>query len=395
MSDLKRKQTIVLIKCCILVACSIGLIDNCIGLFYTPVSEALGAGRGRVAAIATIISISQAFGGQAVARIIKKVPINVVMCAGTVMTSAGLFLFSFLPRLEHFYVIAVIIGLGDICYKNMTISIVLRSWFGEKTASRLGIAMAFSGLAAAVMSPILGTIISSSGYRAGFRLLALLIAVLSIPAAYTCRTRDDSAVSGGSGSKAEGKDAVRTVIPARSMAVMLLIPAFVAGIIGMNTHFSSYAVTLGYSLSFGATVVSFQSIFNSVWKLVFGVIADRIGAARTCMVYLVMIVFSCAILMTMTQSPAAILAGVSIFPAVFSIPTIGIPTIVQDMAKERYGEVYATANMITTLGYAAFTSLYGTISDRAEVYIPCLLIVAVCAVLCAAVCFAAGRQEKA
>ena len=395
MSDLKRKQTIVLIKCCILVACSIGLIDNCIGLFYTPVSEALGAGRGRVAAIATIISISQAFGGQVVARIIKKVPINLVMCAGTVMTSAGLFLFSFLPRLEHFYVIAVIIGLGDICYKNMTISIVLRSWFGEKTASRLGIAMAFSGLAAAVMSPILGTIISSSGYRAGFRLLALLIAVLSIPAAYTCRTRDDSSASGGSGQKAEGKDAVRTVIPARSMAVMLLIPAFVAGIIGMNTHFSSYAVTLGYSLSFGATVVSFQSIFNSVWKLVFGVIADWIGAARTCMVYLVMIVFSCVILMTMTQSPAAILAGVSIFPAVFSIPTIGIPTIVQDMAKERYGEVYATANMITTLGYAAFTSLYGTISDRAGVYIPCLLIVAVCAILCAAVCYAAGRQEKA
>jgi len=396
MTELSKKQMSILIKCCILVGCSIGLISNCIGIFYTPIAESLGTGRGQVAVISTIISLSSAFAGQGVARLIKKKPINIVMCIGVIMTSVGILLLSYVRKLPYFYILAAVIGIGDICFKNLTVSIVLRSWFGGRSASKLGIAMAFTGIAAAVMNPILGRIISSAGYQTAFRLLAVMIAALSLPAAYTTHLNENEEDAPVKGKDGQTVRKGRTQIPVFVMAMLCMMPLCIAGATGMNTHFSSYAVTLGYSLSFGATVVSFQSIFNSVWKIVYGILADRVGAVKSCLIYLGITIAACLMLMTLTKIPAGIIAAVCLYPAAFSVSTVGMPTIVQNVAKERYGEVFATVNMLQTIGYATFTSLYGVISDRAGAYLPCLMIVIVCAVLCGFTCIFSekGRAEK-
>ena len=162
----------------------------------------------------------------------------------------------------------------------------------------------------------------------------------------------------------------------------------------MNTHFSSYAVTLGYTLGFGATVVSFQSIFNSVWKLVYGVLADRIGAVKSCVIYLILTIVSCILLIVLTKLPAGIIVGVSIFPMAFSVSTVGMPTIIQEVSKERFAEVFATANMVQSIGYALFTSIYGMISDAAGVYLPCLILVIVCATICGVTCLTIAKKGK-
>ena len=400
-----KKQLGILIKCCISVACSIGLISNCIGIFYTPMAESLITGRGQIAVISTIISIASALTGPIVAKLIKKYPIHIVMSIGVLLTALGMVLLSFIRVLPILYVIAAVIGIGAICFKNLTVSIVLRSWFGSKSASKLGIAMAMTGVVAAVMNPVLSSIIEASSYETAFRVLALIIAVLGLPAVYTIRLGDADApkpvpaaeaVDGASGADAIKAEAPqKTQIPMILMIMMtVLMPITIAGATGMNTHFSSYAVTLGYTLGFGATVVSFQSIFNSVWKLVYGILAERIGSVKSCVIYLAFTILSCVMLIVLTKVPAGIILGVSLFPMAFSVSTVGMPTIIQEVSRERFADVFATANMVQSIGYALFTSIYGMISDKAGVYLPCLILVIVCAGICGAVCVIITRKAK-
>ena len=401
---MNKKQLGVLIRCCICTACSIGLISNCIGIFYTPMAESLVTGRGQISVISTIISIASALTGPIIAKLIRKFPIQVVMTIGVSLTALGMLLLSFIRLLPILYVIAAVIGIGTICFKNLTVSIVLRSWFGNKSASKLGIAMAMTGVVAAVMNPVLSSIISANSYETGFRVLALIIAALGLPASLTIRLGDADtpkpapAAEAGAAAAAEPDKAPaiqKTQIPVLLMVLMtILMPITIAGATGMNTHFSSYAVTLGYTLGFGATVVSFQSIFNSVWKLVYGVMADRIGAVKSCVIYLAITVLSCVMLLVFTGLPAGIIIGVSLFPMAFSVSTVGMPTIIQEVSRERFAEVFATANMVQSIGYALFTSLYGMISDKAGVYLPCLILVIVCAVICGVTCLTIARKGK-
>ena len=399
---MSKKQLGILIRCCICVACSIGLISNCIGIFYTPMAESLVTGRGQIAVISTIISVSSALTGPIVAKLIKKFPIHIVMTIGVLLTALGMALLAFIRILPVLYVLAAMIGIGAICFKNLTISIVLRSWFGNKSASKLGIAMAMTGIVAAVMNPVLSSIISSNSYETAFLVLALIIAVLGIPAAYTIRLGDADLPKAAPAPENTENDpaaaaapAQKTYIPMLLIVLMtVLMPITIAGATGMNTHFSSYAVTLGYTLGFGATVVSFQSIFNSVWKLVYGILADRIGAVKSCVIYLAVTVLSCVMLIVLTKLPAGIIIAVSLFPMAFSVSTVGMPTIIQEVSRERFAEVFATANMVQSIGYALFTSIYGMISDKAGVYLPCLILVIACSLICGTICLIIAKKAK-
>ncbi len=373
MNDFKKKQLGMLIRCCVCIGCSIGMVSNCIGLFYTPMAQALGTGRGQVAAISTIISLSSAFFAQVVARLIKKVPINIVMGFGSLVVVLGFLALSFAKQLPVFYAIAVFMGAGDICFKSLTVSMVLRSWYGEKSGSKLGISMALSGVVAAVMNPILGKIIEGYGYAMAFRVLALLIGVLAIPTCFTIKLNENDE-SAAAAKKAAGSGE-KTIIPFLVLAIFTTLPVAISGATGMNTHFSSFAVSLGYSLSFGATLVSFQSIFNSVWKLVYGYIADRLGYVRTSVAYMGMNIIACLILLFFSGSRIAIIAGTCIYAAAFSLNTVGLPILLQGVAKERFAEIFANCTMVQTIFYAMFTTLFGTISDKAGSYMPCLLMV--------------------
>ncbi len=390
---MSRKQFWILVKCCICTGMSTGLVSNCIGIFYTPLAKSLDTGRGQIALIATIISVSTALGGLVIPKLIKRFPINWVMTAGAVLSSLGMLLLSFAKKLPLLYLIAVVIGFGAICYKILTVSIVLKSWFGSKSASKLGIAMATTGAVAAIMNPILARIIEGGSYEAGFRLLALLIAVLGIPAAFTISLGNEDA-SAPVKTPEDGAAKEKTFIPALLMGLMFLMPLLAAGATGMNTHISSYAVTLGYSLSFGATLVAFQSVFNSVWKLGYGLLADRVGAIRSGLIYLAGVLAATMVLIFLTKLPIAIIIAVCVFPMTYSISTVFLSVVVQEIARERYAEIYAIVNMIHTLAYALFTSLFGTISDKAGSYMPCLWIAVFCLILTGASCLMIAEKAK-
>ena len=56
-----RKKLGILLSCAGLAVCSLGLIINVNGVFFKPISEALGVGRGAVSLTSTLTTLATGF----------------------------------------------------------------------------------------------------------------------------------------------------------------------------------------------------------------------------------------------------------------------------------------------------------------------------------------------
>ncbi len=67
-----KKQILVLVVCCLMIASSVGLLTNTSGIFFTPIASELGVGKGAVSMTITISNISYAFGGLLTVKLIRE-----------------------------------------------------------------------------------------------------------------------------------------------------------------------------------------------------------------------------------------------------------------------------------------------------------------------------------
>ena len=76
---------LILAGCCILQGASLGLINNCAGVFYSPVCEELGFEMGGFAFYKTLFSISSALALPFVAKSFRKMDVRLVISAAAVV----------------------------------------------------------------------------------------------------------------------------------------------------------------------------------------------------------------------------------------------------------------------------------------------------------------------
>ena len=90
---LSLRYILVLISCCGLSAAALGMLTNVAGVFFTPVAEDLGVGRGMVSLTYTISCLALAAGGLFSVRLCSRLPLKaVVIGAGLLfaVSTAGL-----------------------------------------------------------------------------------------------------------------------------------------------------------------------------------------------------------------------------------------------------------------------------------------------------------------
>ena len=187
----KTRLFLVQIRCCLLLGGGIGLLSNCMGLFYTPISQDLGIGRGSVALMVTLQSLASAFYSPVFAKLVKKIRIQYLMTVGLILTAGAVFVMSIATNIYVFYACGIAAGIGVTNFAALPVSMILRSWFGEKSGSRLGIAQAFTGLSAAIFNPILGRIITGYDYHKAFLFMMAGLVIICLPGALTLRLKED------------------------------------------------------------------------------------------------------------------------------------------------------------------------------------------------------------
>ena len=177
------RHWLTVIACCGLAASSIGICTNAMGVFYTPVSEALGVGRGTFALHTTITLLTSGFFSLLVARLLRRYRYRPLLLTGVLLTCATTALMSCTKSIWVFYLLSFFRGVGMSCFSLMPVTAIITNWVEARHGLAMGITLSFSGLSGAVFNPLFTWLISLAGWQTAYLLMALfalLLAVLGI-----------------------------------------------------------------------------------------------------------------------------------------------------------------------------------------------------------------------
>ena len=369
----------VLLRCCMCIGGAMGMVSNCIGIYFTPLAKALDVGVGRISIMVTLISLGNALFAPMFVRLRKRYPLNRIMAAGIILCILSYLLMSVAGNVWVLYLCGILSGIGMCNFSALPVTLILRDWYGEKNGTAVGAALAFSGVFGAIMNPILSRLISTLSYQTSLRIMALFLAAAVLPCALTLRLRAQAPAS----SSAPIQDAKpqSPEVPLPIIIVLFSTCVCFCTLCGMNQHFSALAVAEGYSLEASATVLTCSMIGNIIFKLCFGYASDRINPILVAVVWAVIGTVGTATILLFAGNGLLIRAGAGMYGAFFSLSTVALSMLTQKVAGDRYAEVYAKLVIFTATSYALSVSLYGLLYDLTGSYRPALIFIIAMAIL--------------
>lgn len=280
--------------CFMIMAVSVGIVNNCSGVYVKPVCADLGFSRKSMAVNNTIFSAC----GMAVAllagRIYSRFDVTKVMRVSGITMALGYFCFSFCRSLPMFYGAAFITGFSEALLVTVSLSMLLNNWFYKKRGTAIGIAFMGSGVGGMICNTAAGLLIQSVGWQNTYRILAVAMFVLVVPCCFfIVRTRpaDLGLFAYGEGEEAEtGVSAAPSHGEGMTLAQAQRTPQFwvlcCSSIFvsictaGLMHNVAPHISDVGFSATFAAAIASACMGALAVGKMLLGWLYDKLGPRR-------------------------------------------------------------------------------------------------------------------
>lgn len=411
---------LMLAACCGLAAGSIGLCFNCSGIFFTSVARDLGVGQGAVALSLTLTNLMTGLLSPVVVTLMRKVPLRLLLIGGVLLAVGATLLMAGMQHILVFYVLSLLRGLGACMFSNAALSVLLNNWFEKRNGFAVGLAFCFSGVGGTFFNPLLKACMESMGWRTAYLIMAALIAAVSLPGALFVRLRPEekglvaygasvgaagavggsvsaasavtrasgagvtsgsevaygTRVSGGSsvsessddGSGVGASQASSSAAAGRSIMLSILLSAFAffaCYVTGFGQHLSGFGESIHMVGTASAMLVSASMVGNIVFKLLLGLLSDKIGAIRACMLLFAANLLS---LFSMFFLPGdGVLLPILVpflYGTCFAITSVGMPLVARAATKpEQYDHTVGIMSMMTNFGGAVSLTAIGALYD--------------------------------
>lgn len=363
---------------CGLVGSAVGICMGTAGLFYTAIAEDFSISKGSVSLMYTITSVAAAFAGLFIPRILRKENrLKLLIITGIVLSIGGTALLSLASGLWSLYLFSVIRGAGAGLLSFVLATTVINRWFLAKNGLMVSIAMAFSGLPGVLLSNVFTGVIEKSGWRFGYLFVSVVMIIFCLPAIlFPLSVKPEAA-----GLKAYGyeefqkykEENPQTAVVAQSneivnpkAAEMVLLIAFTiltCVIASVLQHLPGFAVSIGFAASLGALMTSLASAANILSKLMYGVLADRIGAYKATLLCAFINIVSILILLLL-KFPWSLAAGAFLFGFTFANSSTALSIMTRELfGIDKYTRVYPTISFAGAMANAFGVTLLGMIYD--------------------------------
>ena len=368
-----HRAWIILIAMILIQAGIIGILMNCTGILFAAILSETGFRAGDLSLYYTIRSLVSAatintacwFFFHKNARVVLAV-LGAAYCISVGMMSC-------FGQLWQWYIAAVFAGIGSGCVP-VIIPIVLNNWFHEKNGFVIGLTMAASGATSAVFSPICSQLIITFGWRTTAVIMAALsLCLVVFPSLLLLVKSPETAGCLPYGAhpeseppaddKSHGKAA--QAVPSRYIFALCLL-AIVAGggLVQFNNQLSTYAQSIGYTISVGAIMTSCCMVGNLLGKLIFGTLADRAGIYRAIRLYLTFLAASMAIFLLFARTLPILYVGTLFYGLAYSISTIAPSLLFLNIYGEtRYKKNVGKAQSVSNIVFAAFSAAFPYVYD--------------------------------
>ena len=232
--------------------------------------------------------------------------IQTVSIIGFVLSYAS---FSLATNVIHLYISSFFTGIFFLNASLIPVSMMITNWFVKKRGLAMSIAMAGIGVGGTIFSPVITWLLGAYGWRSTYRIMALIILVLALPAAlFILRKRpedmgllpygsQDSTIESSSLQDSSSRDAASKRIPQKADVVFPLSVKesrtklfFILFIFGMLCNGLINTGSLGHfppaieelqGPQVQALIISMYSMIGIFGKLVLGWLNDRFGVVAS------------------------------------------------------------------------------------------------------------------
>lgn len=268
----------------LMAACA--MITSAYSVIAVPLSEEFHPTRMVLMLAMTILSlvaalISPLFGG-----LMDKVSLRLLMGCGAVLVVAGYVALSFTTSFTQVLVVfAVFLAPANVLLGPMSATVLLSRWFVKRRGTALGIAISGVALGGFVYPPVMQLLLEHYHWREALRLLALILALTTFPAALLVVNRpSDKGLHADAAGPPESQDAAAGAAPFSARALLadpslwILVAIFgvvMSGMVGMVTNLVPLALDEGIVPTAAALLISIYAGCGFIAKLVFAAVADR------------------------------------------------------------------------------------------------------------------------
>jgi len=362
----------ILVGCCLLQGGSLGLIQNCRGIFYVPVILDLGFGMGAFSFYMLFFGVCSCLVLPFVGKLFEKADSRLLLGGASLVFSASVFVMGFFRSLPAFYIAGAFQGFAAAFLMYYPAPYILGRWFRKKTGLAVGISAAFAGIVGVVGNPWGAAVLERFGWRNGYFIFGIVSFLMMFPVSvFLLRSRPeeiglrpygaetpDGAAAAAPPSGLSAREARHTV----SFRVLILAGLFAAATVAYYAHLSPLGIYAGYGVSFSALMVSWCMVGNMISKILLGHMYDRLGlgvalAAGTA-------VTAAGFLLLLVDSPAVRIPGAFLFGFSMAMSSVMIAISIKDIYGPRaYGELLSYSSMASSLGTSAHMCLIGFIVD--------------------------------
>ncbi len=385
-------------------------------VFLVALIDHFGWSRSVTAGAMSVFILSHGLFGPFAGRLVEVFGPRRLMMAGSVVMASGLLLTSQVNQWWQLYLsFGVLSALGLAACGWVPSVILTEKWFPDKVGTALGFVTAGIGVGIFTIVPLSNMVIESYDWRLAFQVLAALVVLIILPAAFfilreppvavdTARSKQSREVSDAS----VQEDCVMPVhdwtvaTAVRSRSFRFAVLAFFAG--GclsqlLIMHQFAFMVDHGVAKTMGSIIVGIIGVTSIPGKMLWGALSDRLGRELAFTGGLVCILFSLLALALVGVVPGllmpfafAFLVGIG-----YSVNAPIIPAVARDLfAGPRFPSIFGTLSLFSAMGGAMGSWLGGALYDWSGGYQWMLMVAAGLALVAPVMLwFAAPRRPEA
>ena len=410
----------VFIGCCCLCAGSYGSVLGTISVYVVPIITELGCGAGDLLMMMTFLSVVSFFAMSILGGWLKKYDVRIIGTVLGLILVLTICMFSLGTSPTWYWIWGAVLGFCLPATGALIPPLLINRWFDKRVAGKyVGIAAACTGLGAFVFAPFYTAVMGAIGWHMTYYVEAAISAVLILP--FTIFVFRNSPADMGlepygadkfaqekaeASPKAEATgmtraEALRSFMFWIAVVIMFalsLVYGFNSNMVAMCTELVSGVMDDPAKIAMlGAWMVSAAQIGNIVFKIGFGVLADKIGASTTFIAYCVILLVAFILWILMPSMQVAMLFGAFCFGTLAALHNVGFPLITRALFGDKdYSSILGIIMGVNTLISGISSTIIGFIYQFLGSY-EAALIMAVVVVAVSGVLFftISGKVNKA
>ena len=357
------------------IACFIGmmafaLVSSGLSFFVSPVSEALGVGRGTFTLYYSLMSIAGAVSAPTLGKIAGKKGVHGLLLLSAVWVCGGMFLFSIANALWMFYVVGLATGLLGSACTMLSVNVALQQNYDSKTMSAImGIVMAGSGVGGMILSAVMPGLLENVGWRNGYRVMGLLwLGALLLCLLVMGKPKAPVQAAGAAKAAATGEKPNLMKMPQTYMLV--LESASLAAACGLLQQYPALLGGMGFDTAAVAGMMSLMTASIAVGKIAQGALYSGIGVRKGgALAILVFVAGLLLLVRTETVYPALVLSAIGL-----GVYTTLMPLVTRKVfGNDNFAGAWGIVQLGGSAGSFIGVPVWGAVYDATGSYLPALI----------------------